>query len=675
MSFTQNRRGDFQGIKTKEFVLQDPSGSFPPINSILVVGDEKGGITTTQNLTIPEASIELQELTTKADSTGRYITLRNGGLEFLNKSGNITNPGEFSINKDSVNGNFNIVTKTTGKTNISIDASGSMVMAGFSTKFNSSEPTASDITINGNIYVGGSDSQTTGTVNARTLVLNDRVVTGESRLWSSNNDLYWQSPNGIGTMLTQWVSLLEPSPESLAPLASSASTSEIITALNTIINLFNTRNIFFTTPYILRPVIFNTYAAISIGIFPIIEYFTPFISPQYYTDISGLTNELAGKGFPVSFDTKLNKVFIDVRSSPVTISDYTDINNRKYGSAQRLLNHLGFSNLDGTRILTVPPSGTLTIQQSIYGRVIDGSGTSDPGLGYRLVLPNPTVITQSEVGSRNATITWTNLIPTDSSYDKLQFFGIYLNSQSHDITNSKNYNDILSYTYYGLTRNTTYTYSVTSIGTYDESGQDIVFSFTTNSDAAVPISTGILLTQYSPNTTITNVIPFDTTTYGTSTGFIVDSSGIADPLSTVLPYDSMVTQTYLYASSFTITFPDNYKNVYIGFYSPDGGTVDAYRLTISGITIGIWEQQPVFGTGVAQYFKVPDFIAGVQYQASIVAMNSYTSSYPYSVGIFIVQVQTDFDPTLVDIYRYFSPTLDQYPRTPLMAFCSPPVVL
>jgi hypothetical protein len=550
-----------------------------------------------------------------------------------------------------------------------------MVMAGFSTKFNSSEPTASDITINGNIYVGGSDSQTTGTVNARTLVLNDRVVTGESRLWSSNNDLYWQSPNGIGTMLTQWVSLLEPSPESLAPLASSASTSEIITALNTIINLFNTRNIFFTTPYILRPVIFNTYAAISIGIFPIIEYFTPFISPQYYTDISGLTNELAGKGFPVSFDTKLNKVFIDVRSSPVTISDYTDINNRKYGSAQRLLNHLGFSNLDGTRILTVPPSGTLTIQQSIYGRVIDGSGTSDPGLGYRLVLPNPTVITQSEVGSRNATITWTNLIPTDSSYDKLQFFGIYLNSQSHDITNSKNYNDILSYTYYGLTRNTTYTYSVTSIGTYDESGQDIVFSFTTNSDAAVPISTGILLTQYSPNTTITNVIPFDTTTYGTSTGFIVDSSGIADPLSTVLPYDSMVTQTYLYASSFTITFPDNYKNVYIGFYSPDGGTVDAYRLTISGITIGIWEQQPVFGTGVAQYFKVPDFIAGVQYQASIVAMNSYTSSYPYSVGIFIVQVQTDFDPTLVDIYRYFSPTLDQYPRTPLMAFCSPPVVL
>ena len=682
MSFTQNRRGDFQGIKTREFVLQDPSGSFPPLNSILVVSDTKGGITTTQNLTIPQAAIELQELTTAADATGRYIRLNNGGLDFLNKAGNVANPGEFSINKNPVDGHFNLLTTTAGKTNVNIDDAGNMILSGFSTQFAASSPSASDIIVNGNITIGGPDPQKTGSITTQTIVLNDRVNTGKGRLWSSNNELYWQSPNGIGSVLTQWADLFaatgtpvgyDMAGQSINRIPSGTTDiAVVITALNQIIDVFNSRNIFFPTTYQLRPVLFYTHLSIRITFGSISQYFDIPPGQQPYTDISGLTSALSLKGFPVAFDTNLQKTYIYIQNSPVTIRDSSS-----KGSAQRLLNHLGFSNLDGTRILTVPPGGALTIQNSIYGRVITGSGT-DPIAGGRLVLPNPTNVSVASFGSRNVSVSFQNQVIVDASYDTLQFFGIYLNGVSVDIVQNPGFNYTVQYTYYGLQSNTTYQYAVTSIGTYDESGVDTTGSFTTGLDATVPQSTGMLLTQYSPATTIPNVIPFQPTTYGSTTGVILDSSGIADPNSHVIPYDSSVLQSYLYASSFTVTFPDTYRNVYIGFYAPDGGTVDAYRLRISdGITsvngVGIWDQQEVFGTGVAQYFKVNDFTAGTSYQASLVAMNAYTQSYNYSLGIFIVQVQDGFDTGLVDRYRYFSPTLDQYPRTPFVAFCSAPV--
>lgn len=679
MSFTQNRRGDFQGIKTRELILQDPSGSFPPLNSFLIVGDEKGGITTTQNLTIPQAAIELQELTTAADATGRYIRLNNGGLDFLNKAGNVANPGEFSINKSPVNGHFNLLTTTVGKTNMNIDDAGNMILSGFSTQFATSSPAASDITVNGNVTIGGPDPQRTGTLTAQTVVLDDKVNTGKGRIWSSNNELYWQSPNGIGSMLTQWVELFAATGDPITRIPEGSQLPAVITALNQIIDLFNSRNIFFQTAYQLRPILFHTPLTVRITSGAITNYFD--ISPeQLYTDVSGLTSALAAVGFPVVFDTNLQKTYINVQNSPVTIRDESS-----KGSAQRLLNHLGFSNLDGTRILTVPPSGVLTIQNPIYGRVITGNG-SDPTAGTKLVLPNPTnaTISPSSIGSRNASISFLNQVPTDASYDTLQFFGIYLiDSQGsrilqNDIVTAPALNQPVQYTFYQLQSNTSYNYAVTSIGTYDESGVDVVYSFTTGLDATVPQSTGMLLTQFSPATTIPNVIPFNTSTYGNPTGVVLDSSGIADPSSHVIPYDVMVVESYLYASTFTVTFPDTYRNVYIGFYAPDGGTVDAYRLRISGgITsvdgVGMWDQQEVFGTGVAQYFRVNTFTAGTTYQASLVAMNAFTQSYTYSLGIFIVQVQDGFDTGLVDSYRYFSPTLDQYPRIPFLSFCSAPV--
>lgn len=672
MSFTQNRRGDFQGIKTRELILQDPSGSFPPLNSILVVSDEKGGITTTQNLTIPQAAIELQEMTTAADATGRYIRLNNGGLDFLNKAGNVANPGEFSINKNPVDGHFNLLTTTTGKTNMNIDETGSMILSGFSTQFATSDPTASDITVNGNITIGGPDPQRTGSLIAQTVVLNDRVKEGRGRIWSSNNELYWQSPNGIGAMLTQWVDLFAPSAASIVRIPEGSDIAVVIDRLNQIIDVFNSRNIFFQTTYQLRPVLFYTPISVRITSGAITNYFD-IDEEQLFTDISGLTSALTAVGFPVIFDTNLQKTYIYIQNSPVTIQDSSS-----KGSAQRLLNHLGFSDIDGDRILTVPPGGVLTIQNSIYGRVITGSGT-DPIAGGSLVLPNPFNIAEpSSIGSRNVSISFQNLVTTDPSYDRLQFFGIYLNGVSIDIVRNSGLNHTIQYTYYGLQSNTSYTYSVTSIGIYDESGVDISIPFTTGSDATVPQSTGMLLTQFSPATTIPNVIPFQPTTYGSTTGFILDSSGIADPNSHVIPYDMTVVESYLYASSFTVTFPDTYRNVYIGFYAPDGGSVDAYRLRISdGITpvngVGIWDQQEVFGTGVAQYFRVNTFTAGTTYQASLVTMNAFTQSYIYSLGIFIVQVQDGFDTGLVDRYRYFSPTLDQYPRTPFLSFCSAPV--
>jgi len=650
MSFTQNRRGDFQGIKTRELILQDPSGSFPPLNSILIVGDEKGGITTTQSLTIPQAAIELQELTTAADATGRYIRLNNGGLDFLNKAGNVANPGEFSINKDPIDGNFNLQTLTNGKKNINIDSAGNMIMSGFSTQFAASDPTASDITVNGNIYVGNSNSeQRGGAVSMRTMVLQDRATEASTYMWAGNNSLLWQSSVDPPVNLLGWSSLLDPI-DTLDTIAPNDLDNITVVAnkVNELINLISGRNILIKSIPIIRYIQFQTNPEMRIGG----QTFTISEGLPYTYSISGLIEYLNTIFFPVSFNTRFNQVFLNI-TSPITISD-----GPRKGSAQRLMNHLGLNTI------VVPLTGSLTLYRSEYGSVIDPSG-----LGQLPVLANPFLDPSAMSGSRYAVISWINNV--DDPYGHLKFFGIYKNGSSVDIVPKER----TQYTIYGLSPDTTYIYSVTSIGLYDEGALDISYQFITLSDLDVPPPTGIRLTQYVPNTTIPNVIPFESNTYGNATGVILDSSGIADPSSHVIPTDSLVVQSYLYSSSFTLTFPDDYSNVYIGFYAPDGGTVDAYRLRISdGSTVlsnkGIWGQQPVFNYGVAQYFRVNDFSGGKQYTAELVAMNAYTQSYPYSLGIFIVQVQPDFDTSLVDSYRYFSPTLDQYPKTPLLAFCS-----
>ena len=239
MSFTQNRRGDFQGIKTREFILQDSSGNFPAKASLLVIGDEKGSVITASTiLSIPDATIEVGEVTTKQDSTGRYAVLDNTGLRLLNSSGNINNPGEFSINKDPVNGNFTLTTLTTGQKNITIDATGQMVVSKLSTNYNPSAPNDSNINVNGNVnvLVNSTSSQQTGNMTAGTVVLQDRVTTGTGRIWSSNNDLFWQSPNGLNnTILTNWQTLLEPS---TTTIQEANDLNSAIAAVNQIIRIF-----------------------------------------------------------------------------------------------------------------------------------------------------------------------------------------------------------------------------------------------------------------------------------------------------------------------------------------------------------------------------------------------------------------------------------------------------
>ena len=671
MSFTQNRRGDFQGIKTREFILQDSSGNFPAKASLLVIGDEKGSVTTASTiLSIPDATITVGEIATKQDSTGRYAVLDNTGIRLLNSSGNINNPGEFSINKDPVNGNFSVTTLTTGQKNITIDATGQMVVSKLSTNYNPSAPTDSNINVNGNVNVrvNSTSSQQTGNMTAGTVVLQDRVTTGTGRIWSSNNDLFWQSPNGLNnTILTNWQTLLEPSTTTIQ-MANDLNSA--IAALNQIIDIFNKRNIFFSVTRIPLPVIFKTSGAVVFRL----PNTTPTFIPSTllpYNDINDLLTDLSSNTSvnSIVFDTDLKKVYIDTTKGSLTITDGT-----QKGSAQRLLNHLGFSNKDGTPILTVPPSGSLTIQQTTYGRTLDASG-----LGYKLVLPNPNNITISASGSRYVSIQWENRIPDytpNAPYDILKHFGLYKDGKSFDIlAKSGATSAIQNYTFYGLVPNKDYTFAVSSIGMYDERGPDASSSFTfyTNTDMSVPPGNGngIVLTQYEPNTSIPNVDPSNPATYGSMVGR-VDSSGV-DSFGVVIPYNPLTTKSYLYSSAFTITFPDQYNEVYIGFYSPEAkASVDAYRLTISSKgSFGVWEEQQVSSMpGAAQYFGPYSFAGGASYSATLVAMSSQYNAY--SLGIFFVQAQSGAS-VGIDPYRRYSTTLDQqnqYPRTPLLRFCS-----
>lgn len=671
MSFTQNRRGDFQGIKTREFILQDSSGNFPAKASVLVIGDDKGSVTTASTiLSIPDATIEVSEVTTKQDSTGRYAVLDNTGIRLLNSSGNINNPGEFSINKDPVNGNFTLTTLTTGQQNITIDATGKMVVSKLSTSYNPSVPTDSNINVNGNVnvLVNSTSSQQTGNMTAGTVGLTDRVTTGTGRIWSSNNDLFWQSPNGLNnTILTNWQSLLEPSTSTIQEVSD---LNGAIAALNQIIRIFNQRNIFFSFPPIQLPVIFNTSGSVVFVLQNTTPPFIPKHSP-FYNDINALLTDVSTNTTvnAIVFDKDLKKVYIDTTKGALTIKDGV-----LKGSAQRFLNHLGFSNTDGTPILTVPPSGSLTIQQTTYGRTLDASG-----LGYKLVLPNPNNITFSASGSRYVSIQWVNTIPDytpNQPYDILKFFGLYKDGTSFDIlAKSGTQGATQKYTFYGLLSNTTYNFAVSSIGMYDERGPDASSSFTfhTNTDMSVPPGNGmgIVLTKYEPNTSIPNVDPSNPATYGSMVGS-VDSSGV-DSSGVVVPYNPLTTKAYLYSSTFTITFPDRYENVYIGFYSPEAkASVDAYRLSIPSIgSFGVWEEQQVSSVpGAAQYFGPYSFAGGVSYSATLVAMSSQYNAY--SLGIFFVQAQLNAS-VGIDPYRRYSTTLDQqnqYPRTPLLQFCS-----
>jgi hypothetical protein len=572
-----------------------------------------------------------------------------------------------------VNGNFSLTTLTTGQQNITIDASGKMVVSKLSTNYNPSVPTDSNINVNGNVnvLVNSTSSQQTGNMTAGTVGLKDRVTSGTGRIWSSNNDLFWQSPNGLNnTILTNWQTLLEPS---TTEIQEASDLNSAIAALNDIIRIFNQRNIFFSFTQIPLPVIFNTSGSVVFVLQNTTPSFIPRRSP-FYNDINNLLTDVSNNTTvnSILFDKDLKKVYIDTTRGALTIRD-----GEQKGSAQRFLNHLGFSNKDGKEILTVPTSGSLTIQQTTYGRTLDASG-----LGYKLDLPNPNNITFSASGSRYLAITWTNKIPDytpNDPYDILKHFGLYKGGTSFDILKkSGTQYTTQNYTFYGLLPDTSYNFAVSSIGMYDERGPDASSSFTfrTNTDMSVPPGNGkgIVLTKYEPNTSIPNVDPSNPATYGSMVGS-VDSSGV-DSSGVVIPYNPLTTKAYLYTSTFTITFPDQYNQVYIGFYSPEArASVDAYRLSIPSIpsigSFGVWEEQQVSSVpGAAQYFGPYSFAGGVSYSATLVAMSSQFNEY--SLGIFFVQAQSEA-PVDRDPYRYYSTILDQqiqYPRTPLLRFCS-----
>jgi hypothetical protein len=560
---------------------------------------------------------------------------------------------------------LNIVTTTTGKVNMNIDENGSMVLSGFSTNYNPGLPSDSDVTINGNIHItgpGGSEQQT-GRLIASNIVLSDRDTAAYSYMWVGNNNLLWQSPIANPVDVLGWVPLLAPTDPSLNRLTPGVSTlNDVINTVNTMIDMFKNRNLFFQVPYQGRPIRFQSDTFVVFGTFPNQQTFSTL---PYYSDISGLTSALSISPFLLSivFDTTFFKIYLNTSIAPITIHD-----GDRVGSAQRFLNHIGLPGV------IVPSYGSITIRNSEYGNQIPESG-----LGNLAVIPLSSAMDPSSMscvaGSRSALLSWTTVWSNQNNpgYDTLMNYGIY-NGVFRDIVSSKGQSTIpnQSYRIYGLLPNTMYTYSITAIGMYDESGS-MGFQFTTTSDIPnIQGPTGILMTQYFPNVNIPDVDPTNATTFGS----IVGSVDVSSQSLILLPMNSSTTESYLYSTAFSIVCPDDYPNVYIGVYAADGGSVDAYRLTIQGpgvdVVYGIWEQQATQPPGVAQYFGPITFVGGIRYSATLVTMNATPM---YSFGMFFIQVQTVEQPGIttppyIDPYRRYSPTLDQYPRTPLLTFCS-----
>ena len=652
MSFTQNRRGDFQGIKTREFILQnnDSSGSFPALNSILVVSDDKGTISTTQSLFIPQSSINLGELTTTPDSTGRYMSLQSSGLNFLNSSGNIKNPGEFSMNKNPVDGHLNLTTTTTGKTNMIIDETGEMILSGFSTQYNASNPNASNIIVNGNIFAAGSDSNGTGQVHTQRIVL-----PGDCYLWSDTQRLLWKQASRAPIHVNGWQPLLDNTISSIAMLNNaSATNAELSSKIDELIKLISGRKIIFTISGSAVPqpaVTFQTPSNIKISyqnvtpaeIYPIVGTYSSISS-----FISTLNGTLGTQIFV--YNSQDNNVSIDLPSNTFIIfNDFPQV-----GAAQRILNHLGLYNI-------VPTYGYVKLTSPVYGSpLLDISN-----IGYGRSWTNPTNVSGSQIGSRYITFTW--IKGTDGTGDSPRY-GIYNGSSitAYDCIDSATatIGGKLSYTVYGLTPESSYSFAVSTIGLYDESGNSGFINLSTISD--IPISpTGITFTQYQPTLPIDLVIPIDPSTFGPPTGNVFDIS-----LGSMLLLSNNEVQSYVYSSTFTIRYPDTYDNVYIGIYADTGESIDAYQLDISGVKYGIWKQQTLDSP---QYFGPFRFVGGVDYPASIVTMKV---NRLYSFGIFFIQIQPKFEPNILS--NYMSPTLDnlslykpgQYPHRSLMQFCT-----
>jgi len=647
MSFTQNRRGDFQGIKTREFVLQnnDLSGSFPPLDSILVVGDTKGGIKTTKDLSIPQASIELREVTTSSDSTGRYINIKNGGIDFKNKAGNIENPGEFSVNKDPVDGHFQIITTTTGKVNMNIDETGSMIMSGFSTTYNANDPSDSDIRVNGNIYALGSDSNGTGQVHTERIILPDNCS-----LWANSGRLLWKPASEVPVNVLGWQPLLNNN-RLIDLLNGTTDLNRMSNKIDELIQLIaNSRTLLTISgaPILPPAVTFQTAASITIQVSSLPLDFTGF-DPSYtsITLLLSTLNSTLGKNIFI-YDSQANIVSIDLRQDypSVIFKDYS-----QKGAAQRMLNHLGLKDL-------IPTYGYVNITESVYG-----SALTETNIGYGRTWANPTSISGSQIGSRHITFTWGGA--TDGGGEPPRY-GIYKGGNSYDIIDSKvaKINGTPTYSVYGLAPSTAYSFTVTTIGLYDESANTIFYNVSTTAD--IPINpTGISLTQFLSDGNVNNVIPLDPTTFGTPTGVVINTGlGLS-----VLPLDNG-NNSYVYSSSFTMKFPDTYENVYIGVYANGGGSVDAYQLYVNGQTYGIWKKQTVDSP---QYFGPITFLAGVEYPSRLVTMKINTS---YSLGMFLIQIQPNFSPEILS--DNISPTLDNlhtylpnaYPQIPLMQFCT-----
>jgi hypothetical protein len=670
MSFTQNRRGDFQGIKTREFILQDSSGNFPLRNSILSIGDDTGTVSTTQNLNIPNATVELNELVTKADSTGRYLTIQNAGITFANASGNINNPGAYSIQKDPVRGHFQITTNTVGKVNMEIDETGSMVMAGFSTQYNPNVPSASDIQINGNIYANGSDTNGTGQVHTSRLVFPDRSNTSlKCSVSVDNQQLLWKSLISAPINVTGWQPLLDNTQQKIAVLGGTTDIGAISAKIDELIRLIANSKVLFTVSGVPTPqpaVTFQTAVAMKIFIgtsdYPFTYNADSSIDPSYntITDFTSFLNTEISQNIFV-YNSQANNISIFIPSN----TTIRIIDNGIWGGAQRLLNHLGIYTI-------VPTYGVVTLTTSVYGASLPNTN-----IGSGSLCTNPTNIVATSTGSRHITIQWN--AGTDGDGGRPPRYGIYLNNAIYDIIDTtvaraSNTDTNLYYTFYNLLPNTNYTCTVTTIGIYNESPNSMPNPPNLLTTTEIPVTpTGISLTQYLPTNTYDRVIPFDTTTYGSPTGTVVTTlSG-----TTVLPLDTIGT-SYVYASDFTIQFPDDYKNVYIGIDAVSGSSVDAYQLRIDNDIRGVWQPQTL---NSPQYFGPFSFDANIGKPASLVTMKINT---PYSFRIFFVQIQKNYAIEIAPAPSYASPILDNlckfpsssesslstpYRQIPLLEFC------
>jgi len=374
------RTEDLQSVKTRALIMQNSDGSFPPVNSVLAFEDSQGHVAPTQNLKV---------------STLEVSTLDVSELQISKVTASSITAGVGILNKAAITANGDIIANSA------------------------------------NMYVTG-DQNLTGSIQAEYLTLRDPAnANALTYQWVNDNDLLWEDGVSNVMNISQAVKNQYPGPN----ITTATDLPTCISAVNSLLTLFNNRGIFITTTPPTPPTItFNSPCSIRFNIFSLTDPTVQATSLPIYTAppsirLDTLCSQLTVLLYPYAaftYDSNFRQATLRTADGySMSISDVGFL-----GEASRFAAHLNM-NIDADVIFTLPVQG-------------DSFVTNPPNNDAPLSAPNVTVGVP-DTGSVVLSIVAPPPGPLTPP-NALKYYGIYMDGAPVNIISATETSYTLTYT-------------------------------------------------------------------------------------------------------------------------------------------------------------------------------------------------------------------------------------